>query len=74
MPGAVESEEEEPTTTTVVLVTGVRYEIDGAPAKVESIIVAASRGSILQLAWMTETGSGRTIGINPQHVVALEPA
>ena len=74
MPGAVESEEEEPTTTTVVLVTGVRYEIDGAPAKVEAIIVAASRGSILQLAWMTETGSGRTIGINPQHVVALEPA
>ncbi len=68
------SEEEEPTATTVVLVTGVRYEVDGAPAKVEAAIVAASRGSILQLAWLTETGSGRSIAVNPGHVMALEPA
>jgi hypothetical protein len=58
----------------VVMVTGVRYAVEGSPADVEAAIVAASRGSILQLAWMTETGSGRSIAINPLHVVALESA
>jgi hypothetical protein len=59
--------------TAVVVVTGDRYEVEGAPHDVEATIVAASRGSILQLAWVTETGSGRSIGINPLHVVTLEP-
>jgi hypothetical protein len=59
--------------TAVVVVTGERYEVDGSPQEVEATIVAASRGSILQLAWLTESGSGRSIGINPLHVVALEP-
>jgi hypothetical protein len=60
--------------TVVVVVTGERYEVDGSPQEVEATIVAASRGSILQLAWLSEAGSGRSIGINPLHVVALEPA
>jgi hypothetical protein len=55
------------------MATGERYEVEGSPKDVESAIVAASRGSILQLAWMTEADSGRTIAINPLHVVALEP-
>ena len=60
--------------TAVALVTGERYEVAGSPKEVEKAIVDASRGSIMQLAWVTEADSGRSIGINPAHVVALEPA
>jgi hypothetical protein len=60
-------------TAVVVMVTGDRYEVEGTPSEVEAAVVAASRGSILQLAWMTEADSGRSIGINPLHVAALEP-
>jgi hypothetical protein len=72
MPDAAESDEGGPAVTTVVVVTGERYEVDGLPAEVEAAIVAASRGSIMQLAWVTEAGSGRSIAINPLHVVAIE--
>jgi hypothetical protein len=72
MPDAAESEDGGRAVTTLVVVTGERYEIDGSPADVEAAIVAASRGSIMQLAWVTEAGSGRSIAINPLHVVAIE--
>ena len=58
--------------TAVTVVTGQRYEIRGSPDTVEAAIVGASRGSIMQLAWFTEAASGRSIAINPNHVVALE--
>ena len=58
--------------TAVTLVTGQRYELRGSPDTVEAAIVGASRGSIMQLAWFTEAASGRSIAINPNHVVALE--
>jgi len=58
----------------VTVVTGERYEIEGSPQSVEDAIVGASRGSIMQLAWLSEAGTGRTIGLNPMHVVALEAA
>jgi hypothetical protein len=72
MPDAAGSDDGGRVVTTVVVVTGERYEIDGSPADVEAAIVAASRGSIMQLAWVTEAGSGRSIAINPLHVVAIE--
>ena len=72
MPDAAASDEGARAVTTVVLVTGERYELQGSPKEVEAAIVGASRGSIMQLAWMTEAGSGRAIAINPLHVVALE--
>jgi hypothetical protein len=72
MPDAVASDEGARAVTTVVLVTGERYELQGSPKEVEAAIVGASRGSIMQLAWLTEAGSGRAIAINPLHVVALE--
>jgi hypothetical protein len=72
MPDTAEPDEGAPTAV-IVMATGERYEVEGSPKDVESAIVAASRGSILQLAWMTEADSGRTIAINPLHVVALEP-
>ena len=46
----------------------------GPPESIEAAIVGASRGSIMQLAWLTEAGTGRSIAINPLHVVALEAA
>jgi hypothetical protein len=58
--------------TLVTMTTGQRYEVDGSTESVEAAIVGASRGSIMQLAWLTEAGSGRSIAINPLHVVALE--
>jgi hypothetical protein len=72
MPDAAESDDRGQAVTTVVLVTGERYEVQGAPSDVEAAIVGASRGSIMQLAWVTEAGSGRSLAINPLHVVALE--
>jgi hypothetical protein len=58
--------------TIVTVVTGERYEVDGSAESVEAAIVGASRGSIMQLAWLSEAGTGRTIALNPLHVVALE--
>ena len=60
--------------TLVTLATGERYEVDGSAESVEASIVGASRGSIMQLAWLTEAGMGRSIAINPLHVVALAAA
>ena len=51
--------------TLVTMTTGERYEVDGSAESVEAAIVGASRGSIMQLAWLTEAGTGRSIAINP---------
>jgi hypothetical protein len=72
MSAAVGSEGDRDAVTVVTMVTGVRYEVDGPPDRVEEAIVGASRGSIMQLAWLREAGTGRSIAINPPHVVALE--
>lgn len=66
------SESQSVATTAVTVVTGQRFEIAASPETVETAIVGASRGSIMQLAWFTEAASGRSIAINPLHVVALE--
>jgi hypothetical protein len=60
--------------TIITLATGARYEVDGTPDSVEATIVGASRGSIMQLAWLSEAGTGRSVAVNPLHVVALEAA
>jgi hypothetical protein len=60
--------------TIVSVVTGERYQVDGSPESVEAAIVGASRGSIMQLAWLSEAETGRSIAVNPNHVVALEGA
>jgi hypothetical protein len=57
-------------TTEITLVTGERYSIQGSLDEVEALIIAASRGSILQFAWLTET-RGERIGVNPGSVVSL---
>ena len=60
--------------TLITMATGERYQVEGSAESVEAAIVGASRGSIMQFAWLTETGTGRSIAINPLHVVALETA
>lgn len=58
-------------TTEITLVTGERYEVDGSAETVEATIVGAARGSIMQIAWLTEAGTGWSIGVDPAKVVAL---
>jgi hypothetical protein len=53
------------------MVTGERYELSGTPEQVETAILSAARGSLLQFAWLEEAASGRVVGINPAHVVSL---
>jgi hypothetical protein len=57
--------------TEITLITGERYEIQGAIEEVESTILSASRGSIMQLAWLTERASNAPVGINPGCIVSL---
>lgn len=57
-------------TAVITLVTGERYQIVGSLEEVEAAIIAASRGSIMQFAWLTEPG-GEKLGVNPASVVSL---
>ena len=60
--------------TLVTMTTGERYELAGSAESIDAAIVGASRGTIIQLACLTEAGTGRSIAINPLHVVALAAA
>lgn len=66
----------QPTTSTteVILVTGDRYRIEGAPKDIERKILDAARGSIMQLAWLTESETRAELAVNPEHVVVLRAA
>ena len=57
--------------TELTLVNGERFTIGGEPLDVEKAVIAAARGSIMQLAWLEEVGSGHALGVNPAHVVSL---
>lgn len=50
---------------------GERLRVQGDPAQVESVILAAARGSLMELAWLQEAETGKRVGINPEHVVLL---
>jgi hypothetical protein len=57
--------------TEVLLVGGERIRIDGEAPVVESAILSAARGSIMELAWMIDAQTGHRVGINPAHVLML---
>ncbi|HEY1566511.1 MAG TPA: hypothetical protein VGF68_05815 [Solirubrobacteraceae bacterium] len=57
--------------TEITLTGGERIRIDGDPRGVESAILAAARGSIMELAWMIDAQTGERVGINPEHVIML---
>jgi hypothetical protein len=58
-------------TTEVILLEGSRYRVRGGPEAVERQILDAARGSIMELAWLTEVETGEQIGINPEYVLML---
>jgi hypothetical protein len=57
--------------TELTLTAGQVLRIDGDPHAIEAQILSAARGSIMELAWMTEAESGQRVGINPDHVLML---
>ena len=58
-------------TTEITVITGERYELKGSLEEVEATILSASRGSLMQFAWVTERGSDAAVGINPACIVSL---
>jgi hypothetical protein len=60
--------------TEVLVVGGERFRVLGRPDEVETKILEAARGSLMELVWLTEVESGQSLGLNPQHVVAVRPS
>jgi uncharacterized protein YndB with AHSA1/START domain len=59
--------------TDIFVVGGERFGVRGAPDEVEAKILDAARGSLLEFVWLIEDESGQSLGVNPQHVIALRP-
>ena len=57
--------------TEITFVTGERCSVEGEAKDVERRIVDAARGSIMQLAWLTDAQAGERLAINPESVVML---
>jgi len=57
--------------TEITFVTGERCRVEGEAKDVERLILDAARGSIMQLAWLTDADAGEPLAINPECVVML---
>lgn len=57
--------------TEITLVGGAHFSVEGDAKQIEALILSAARGSIMELAWMTEAATGERLGINPDHVLLL---
>ncbi|MEO6859841.1 MAG: hypothetical protein ABI323_14865 [Solirubrobacteraceae bacterium] len=57
--------------TEIRLVGGDLLLVEGDAKQVEATIVGAARGSIMELAWLTEAQTGRRLAVNPEHVLML---
>ncbi len=57
--------------TEIIVVGGARYRVEGSAEENEGLIIDAARGSIMQLAWLTEAETGERLGVNPEHVVVV---
>jgi hypothetical protein len=57
--------------TEITLVGGDRLRVSGDAKEVEKAILSAARGSLMELAWVTEAETGQPIGVNPDHVLLL---
>ena len=49
----------------------VNFLCPGRPDEVETKVLEAARGSILELVRLTEAESERTLALNPAHIVAV---
>ena len=59
--------------TEITVLGGERHRVEGDAKEVERLILDAARGSIMQLAWLTEAETGESFGVNPEYVVMLRP-
>ena len=57
--------------TEITVLTGERCRVEGEPKDVERVIIDAARGSIMQLAWLTDARTGEPLAINPECLVML---
>ena len=57
----------------LTLSNGERLRVQGDPRAVETVVLSAARGSIMELAWLTEATTGQPIAINPDHVMTIRP-
>lgn len=57
--------------TEVILSGGERLRIEGDSHAVEAVLLSAARGSIMELAWLTEADTGARVGVNPDHVLMI---
>jgi len=57
--------------TEITFLTGERCRVEGDAKDVERLILDAARGSIMQLAWLTDAQAGQPLAINPESVVML---
>ena len=57
--------------TEITVVGGERYRVEGDVKAVARLILDAARGSIMELAWLTEVETGESLGVNPECVVTL---
>jgi hypothetical protein len=57
--------------TELILTGGQRVQVEGDLHAVEAAVISAARGSIMELAWLTEAVTGERVGVNPEHVVMV---
>jgi hypothetical protein len=57
--------------TEITFLTGERCRVEGEAKDVERLILDAARGSIMQLAWLTDAQAGEPLAINPDSVMML---
>ena len=55
------------------MIGGERFRVQGGRDEVETKILNAARGSIMELVWLAEAESGELIGLNPEYIVAVKP-
>lgn len=58
--------------TEIALFGGEAVRVEGDLKDVAARILAAARGSIMELAWLSDAGTGEPLAINPDHVVSLK--
>jgi len=60
--------------STLLLVTGEQVEVEGRVEETAKLLENAARSSAGTLAWLTDSATGETLGINPLQVVTVRPA
>jgi hypothetical protein len=57
--------------TEITVIGGGKYRVDGDAKEIEAVILDAARGSLMELAWLTEADTGERLAVNPAHLVLL---